>query len=123
MAVTLVGAVILSAASRTRDLAYLRTLGVSRRQAQGLTAVEHAPPVLFALIPGVLLGVGVALLVEPGLGLADFVGSEGVPLTVNWVSLGGIVIVLLAVVAVAVAAGTWLAGRVRLASALRIEDS
>jgi hypothetical protein len=78
---------------------------------------------LFALIPGVLLGVGVALLVEPGLGLADFVGSEGVPLTVNWVSLGGIVIVLLAVVAVAVAAGTWLAGRVRLASALRIEDS
>jgi hypothetical protein len=33
------------------------------------------------------------------------------------------VIVLLAVVAVAVAAGTWLAGRVRLASALRIEDS
>jgi len=123
MAVTLVGAVILSAASRTRDLAYLRTLGVTRRQAQELTAVEHAPPILLALVPGVLLGVGVALLVEPGLGLADFVGQEGVPLTVNWASLGSIVIVLLAVVAVAIGAGTWLAGRVMLASALRIEDS
>ena len=52
MAVTLVGAVIISAGGRTRDLAYLRTLGVSGRQAQALTAVEHAPPVLLALIPG-----------------------------------------------------------------------
>jgi putative ABC transport system permease protein len=123
MGVTLVGAVILSAASRSRDLAYLRTLGVSSRQARELTAVEHAPPVLLALIPGVLLGIGVALLVEPGLGLADFVGEQGVPLTVNWASLGIIVVVLLAVVVVAIGAGTWLAGRVRLASALRIEES
>jgi putative ABC transport system permease protein len=123
MVVTLVGAVVMSAAGRTRDLAYLRTLGVSRRQAQGLTAFEHVPPVLLALIPGVLLGVGVALLVEPGLGLADFVGVEGVPLFVDWAKLGLVILILSVVVVAAIAAGTWLAGRARLASALRIEES
>ena len=123
MAVTLVGAVIMSAAGRTRDLAYLRTLGVSGRQAQALTAVEHAPPILFALVPGVLLGVGVAVVVEPGLGLAQFVGAQGVPLFVDWPVLVLVIISLSVVVALAIAAGTWLAGRVRLANALRIEDS
>ena len=123
MAVTLVGAVLMSAAGRTRDLAYLRTLGVSGRQAQALTAVENAPPVLVALVPGVLLGVGVAILVEPGLGLADFVGAQGVPLFVDWPKLGLVIVILSAVVAVAIGAGTWLSGRARLVNALRIEDS
>ena len=123
LAVTLVGAVVMSAAGRTRDLAYLRTLGVSGRQAQALTAVENAPPALLALIPGVLLGVGVAMLVEPGLGLADFVGAQGVPLFVDWPKLVLVIVILAAVVAVAIGAGTWLAGRARLVNALRIEDS
>lgn len=123
MAITLVGAVVLSAAGRTRDLAYMRTLGLSRRQAQGLTAVEHAPPILLALIPGVLLGVAMALLVEPGLGLADFVGIAGVPLFVPWATLLLVILVLTAVIGVAIATGAWLAGRTRLASALRIGES
>ena len=123
MAITLVGAVIISAAGRTRDLAYLRTLGVSGRQAQALTAVENAPPVLLALVPGVLLGVALALFVEPGLGLAEFVGAQGVPLFVDWKTLGLVIVAMSAVVVVAIVAGTWLAGRTRLASALRIEDS
>ncbi len=123
MAVTLIGAVIVSASGRTRDLAYLRVLGVSGRQAQALTAVEQAPPVLLALIPGVLLGVGVALLVEPGLGLAEFVGAQGVPLSVDWSTLILVIVALSAVVVAAIVMGTWLSGRARLASALRIEDS
>jgi putative ABC transport system permease protein len=123
MAVTLVGAVIVSAAGHTRDLAYLRSLGVSRRQAQALTAVEHAPPILLALVPGVLLGVAVALLVEPGLGLADFIGAQGVPLFIDWATLALVIACLSLVVAIAILAGTWLAGRTRLSSALRIGDS
>ena len=123
LAVTLVGAVIMSAAGRTRDLAYLRTLGVSNRQAQALTAVEHAPPILIALVPGVLLGVAIAVVVEPGLGLAQFVGAQGVPLFVDWPALVLVIVSLSLVVAVAIGAGTWLAGRARLANALRIEDS
>jgi hypothetical protein len=100
----------------------LRTLGVSSRQAQGLTAVENGPPVVLALIPGVLLGVGVALLVEPGLGLAEFVGAPGVPLFIDWSTLGVVVVAMIVVVVVAIVAGTWLAGRTRLTSALRIEE-
>ena len=123
LAVTLVGAVIMSAAGRTRDLAYLRTLGVSGRQAQALTAVEHAPPILIALVPGVLLGVAVAVVVEPGLGLAQFVGAQGVPLFVDWPALVLVIVGLSVVVAAAIGAGTWLAGRARLVNALRIEDS
>ncbi len=123
LAVTLVGAVIMSAARRTRDLAYLRTLGVSTRQALALTAVEHAPPVLLALVPGVLLGVGVAILVGPGLGLADFVGAQGLPIYVDWPALALVVVALSVVVLVAIAGGAWLAGRARLVSALRIEES
>jgi putative ABC transport system permease protein len=123
LAVTLMGTVIMSAAGRTRDLAYLRTLGVSRRQGLALTAVEQAPPVLLALIPGVLLGVAVAVLVEPGLNLADFVGAQGVPLFIDWVTLAIIVVTLAAVIFLAIAAGTWLSGRARLTSALRIDES
>jgi putative ABC transport system permease protein len=122
LAVTLIGAVIMSAAGRTRDLAYLRTLGVSARQALALTAVEHALPVVLALVPGVLLGVVVALLVEPGLGLAAFTGARSVPLFVDWPTLGLIAMALAAVVVAAISMGTWMARRPRLASALRIED-
>jgi putative ABC transport system permease protein len=123
LAITLVGAVVMSAAGRTRDLAYLRTLGVSTRQALALTAVEHAPPVLLALVPGVLLGVAVAHLVEPGLGLADFTGGRFVALSIDWPALGLVIAALSVVVVVSIGAGTWLAARARLVSALRIEDS
>ncbi len=123
LAITLVCAVFISTAGGTRDLAYLRVLGVSARQALGLTSVENAPPVLLALIPGVLLGIGVAVAIEPGLGLADFVGASGVPLFVDWPTLGLVVVALAAVVIVAIGAGTWLARRERLVSTLRIEDS
>jgi putative ABC transport system permease protein len=123
MALAIVGAMVLSAAGRTRDLAYLRTLGVTGRQSLGLTVMEHGPPVLIALIPGIALGIGIALLVEPGLGLATFVGVSGVPLYVDWVALAAMSVVLIIVVGAAVALGTWLARRVRPADALRIGET
>lgn len=122
MAFTIVGALILSAARRTRDLAYLRTLGVTVRQALALTVLEQATPVLLAIVPGVALGIGVAILCEPGLGLATFVGTSGVPLAVDWGAIGLIVVALTGVVAVAVVVGTWLSRRARLADALRVGE-
>ena len=75
-------------ARRTRDLAYLRALGISAPQALALTVVEHGPPVLLALVPGVALGIGIAILVEPGLGLATFVGTNAsIPLFVDSAAL------------------------------------
>ena len=76
----IVAVVALDAQRRARELAYLRTLGLSERQAFTLTVVEHAPPVLLALAIGVGLGLGLAWLLEPGL-----VGSR--PLRVD-VELG-----------------------------------
>jgi putative ABC transport system permease protein len=122
MALAIVGALILSGVRRTRDLAYLRTLGVTPRQALALTVMEHAPPVVLALVPGVALGIGIALLCEPGLGLASFVGTSGVPLFLDWGALAVMVAALIGVVAAAVAAGTWLSRRARLVDVLRIGE-
>jgi putative ABC transport system permease protein len=122
MALAIIGAVVLSAARRTQDLAYLRTMGVSAPQALALTVVEHAPPVLLALLPGVALGIGVAFLLEPGLRLTALVGTSGVPLFVDWSTLALLVAVLMVVVAAAVAAGSWLSRRARLVDALRIGE-
>ena len=122
MAMAIVGAMVLSAVGRTRDLAYLRTLGVTARQALGLTVMEHGPPVVLALIPGVALGIAIAALVEPGLGLATFVGLSGVPLYVDWTALALLAGSLIGVVGLAVAIGTWLSRRARMADALRIGE-
>ena len=122
MALAIIGAVVLSAARRTQDLAYLRTLGVSVPQALALAIVEHGPPVLLALIPGVALGIGIAFLIEPGLGLAPFVGTSGLPLFVDWSTMALMGAALVGVVAVAVLAGTWLSHRARLVDALRIGE-
>ena len=122
MALTVIGSLVLSAARRTRDLAYLRTLGVTSRQSLALTIMEHLPPVLLAVIPGIALGIGVAILCEPGLGLATFVGTDDAPLFIDWPALVTIVVALAGVVAVAVTSGTWLSRRARLVEALRIGD-
>ena len=122
MALTIIGAQVLSASRRARDLAYLRTLGMTPSQAAGLSVVEHAPVLVLALIPGVALGIGVAVLCEPGLGLATFVGASGVPLYVDWPALAVIVAALVAVMVAAVALGTWLSRRARLVDALRIGE-
>ncbi len=122
MGLTIIGAVVLAGSRQTRDLAYLRTLGLSAPQGLALTVMEHAPPVLLALLPGVALGIGVAILSEPGLGLATFVGTPGVPLFVDWPALMLMLAALIVVAAVAVAAGTWLSRRARLVDALRMGD-
>ncbi|HEX2193368.1 MAG TPA: FtsX-like permease family protein [Candidatus Limnocylindria bacterium] len=122
-ALATMAALTLSASARTRDLAFLRILGVSARQALQLTVVEHGPPVLIALAPGVALGVAVAVLLAPSLGLAAFAGTErALAVTVDWIGVALMSVALLVVVAVAIGAATWLARRARAADALRIGD-
>jgi putative ABC transport system permease protein len=122
-ALATMAALTLSAAARTRDLAFLRTLGLSARQSLQLTVMEHGPPVLIALAPGVALGVAVALLLSPALGLAAFAGSErDLALTVDWWSVAIMSGALLLVVSTAIAVSTWVARRSRATDALRIGD-
>jgi putative ABC transport system permease protein len=119
LVLAVMGAMVLSASRRTQDLAYLRTLGVTGAQSLGLTVVENAPAVLLAVLPGVALGIGIAYVLEPGLGLDTFVGSGGVPLFVDWPMLGLLIIGLVLVVVVAVGAGTWVSRRARVVNVLR----
>jgi putative ABC transport system permease protein len=122
MTVTLVGAVVVTAARQKRDLTYLRTLGVSGRGVVAVTLIEQSPPLLLGLVPGFLLGIGVARVVEPGLGLAAFTGASGLPLVIDWANLSLVITAVTLVVVSAVGLGAWLAGRGRLASALRMGD-
>jgi len=62
-------ALLLTARSRLSDFAFLRALGLSRRQAVAATAAELAAPFLVALVVGTALGLGIAFIVEPGLDL------------------------------------------------------
>lgn len=122
LALTVIGSLVLSSARRTRDLAYLRTLGVTGAQALSLTVMEHAPAVLLAVVPGIALGIGVALLLEPSLGLSTFVGAGGVQPFVDWPALALLSAILLGVVAAAILGGTWLSRRARLVNALRVGE-
>jgi FtsX-like permease family len=120
---TIVGALVLSGARRSRDLALLGTLGVDRRQAAGLTVVEHGPPILLSLLPGLALGIAVADLLLPSLGLGAFVSSnEPVGLIVDWPALAAVAGGLAALAVAAIVAGTWLSRRTVVMNALRMGD-
>lgn len=116
-------AMTLTAERRGRDMAYLRTLGLTRGQVLGLTVVEHAPPVALALAVGIGLGIGLAWLLAPGLELAAFIGpGASVPLLVDWGSIGAVTAALVVIAVTAVAISSWLAGRLALPQALRLGD-
>jgi putative ABC transport system permease protein len=90
-AMAVVIALALTVARRSRDLAYLRTMGLSRGQTLAALLVEHAPPLVMAVIAGSLLGLGVAILVAPGLSLQAFTGpGVVVPLQVDPLAIAGL---------------------------------
>ncbi|MGA7671167.1 MAG: FtsX-like permease family protein [Nitrolancea sp.] len=122
-ALAVVIALALSNRSRIRDLTYLRTLGLSRRQVLMLTITEQAPPVVLALVIGTGLGIGVARLIKPGLDLTAFTG-EGfpAPLMTDWFAIflliGGIILA----VAVAIAIVSASAQRANVSGVLRMGE-
>jgi predicted lysophospholipase L1 biosynthesis ABC-type transport system permease subunit len=122
-ALAVVAALTLTAARRAQDLSFLRTLGLSSRQALGLTIMEHGPPIVLALVPGIALGVAVAALLAPRMGLTAFIGpSATFEIQIDWPTLALVTGALVGVVAVAIAASTWLIRRNRPTDALRIGD-
>jgi len=73
-AVAAVSSLALTATTRRRDLAYLRTLGSTSRQAVAMTIIEQLPPVIAAVAVGTALGTGTALMFEPGIDINAFSG-------------------------------------------------
>lgn len=113
----------LTARARSRDLAYLRTLGLSTNQALWLTMVEQLPPVVVAGIVGCLLGAGTAVLIEPGLDLSAFTG-EGLQtgIALNWGPIATVALIVVVVVILAVAAFGFASRSINLGQILRAGD-
>jgi putative ABC transport system permease protein len=121
---SIITALTLTAARRTRDLAFLRPLGLSLGQSAGLTIVEHGLPVLLAIVPGIATGVAIAVLLEGSLGLEAFIGSGGAyRVELDWLAIGAIAAVLAGVVAASIAVSAWLSGRVKVVDALRTGEA
>jgi putative ABC transport system permease protein len=97
-ALAVAAALALAGLARAVEVAHLRTLGLSRREAFGLVVAEHGPTVLLAFAAGLALGLGLFLLLQPGLGLAALIGSGlAVPLAID---PGQLAILLAAIVAI-----------------------
>jgi len=119
----IVAVVILHAQRRSREVGFLRTLGLTDRQVGLLTVVEHGLPLLLALVIGVALGLGLAWLVEPGVDLAAFSDPDtSVILQVDWASISVVAAAVAAVVAIAVVISSLLTRRLAPVRALRIGD-
>jgi hypothetical protein len=113
-------ALVLMAAARARETAHLRTLGMTAGGLLSLALIEHGPTVLAATVIGVVLGIGTAWLVAPGLELAALIGSPvGVALSVDWSVVGLLLLALLVVLAIGIAVSSWIGRRVSLAGATR----
>jgi hypothetical protein len=119
--IAMIAALALSSARRRQDLALLGTLGLSRGQSLGLTAVQHGPPVVLALLPGLALGLVIALALLGSLGLGAFAGDEAVVvMVIDWGAVAVVTAALLLTVGAAVAVGTAAAHRLRPVDALRL---
>jgi ABC-type antimicrobial peptide transport system permease subunit len=122
-AVAVVAVVVLHAQRRSREAAFLRTLGLSDRQVGLLTLVEQGLPLILALVIGIGLGLALAWIVAPGIDLAAFSAPGAtVILQVDWVSIAAVSAVTVVVVAVAIAISSWFALRLDVGRTLRIGD-
>jgi putative ABC transport system permease protein len=116
-------ALALTSRARIRDLTYLRTLGLSKRQVLNLTITEQAPPVMIALIIGTGLGVVVARLIKPGLDLTAFTGPDiPVPLVIDWLTIVLLIVAIVVAVAAAIGVVSASAQRANVSGVLRIGD-
>jgi putative ABC transport system permease protein len=100
-------ALALAGASRAVEVAHLRTLGLTNRQAAGLVIAEHGPTVVAAFAAGLGLGLGMFLALRQGLGLEALVGSAAeVPLAIEPLHLGLVFGGIVAVVVLGLILGT-----------------
>jgi putative ABC transport system permease protein len=122
-ALAIVTVAALEAQRRSREVAFLRTLGLSDRQVALLTVVEQGAPLVLSLLIGIGVGLGLAWLVEPGLDLAAFSGAPvAVGLQVDWLTIVAVAVGVTSVVVVAVAGSSFVARRLEVGYALRIGE-
>jgi putative ABC transport system permease protein len=105
-ALAVAAALALAGASRAVEVAHLRTLGLTRREALGLVIVEHGPTIAVAFVAGVLLGLGLFAVLRDGLGLASLVGAPiAVDVGVDPIQLGAVLLAIVTIVALGIGLG------------------
>ena len=93
-------------ASRSVEVAHLRTMGLSRREALGLIIVEHGPTIVVAFVAGVALGLALFALLRDSLGLASLVGAPiVVDVGIDPVQLGAVLLAVVTIVALGIGLG------------------
>lgn len=119
-ALAVTAALALAGAARTVEVAHLRTLGLTRREALGLVAVEHGPTIIVAFAAGAALGIGLFALLRDGLGLSDLVGAEvDVAVGADPVQLAAILAAVVIIVALGIFLGAALQRAATPAAAVR----
>ncbi|WP_219507488.1 FtsX-like permease family protein [Nonomuraea ceibae] len=73
--VAVIIALVIGAADRARALSFLRTLGLSDRQAQRLTVLEVMPMILVTALVGLALGLVLPAALGPGVDLSAYAGG------------------------------------------------
>ncbi len=120
---TLIVGLLLAAAARSRDVAYLRTMGLSAGQTLRMAILEQVPPIVVAVAAGAGLGLAIVALIGRGLDLGAFAGADiSADLTIDWLLLGIAGAWLVVVSAIGVGIGALAARRVDPARALRIGE-
>jgi putative ABC transport system permease protein len=113
-------ALALAGAARAIEVAHLRTLGLTRREALGLVVVEHGPTIVVAFVAGTALGVGLFALLREALGLAALVGSEiEVATAIEPLQLAAVLIAIVIIVGLGIGLGAALQRGAAPAAAVR----
>ncbi len=120
---TVVLALMMSGPARERLLALLRTLGLTPRQAGGITGWEIGPTAAVAIIAGLALGAVLPLIVLADVDLRPFTGGVVQPVVqiIPWLMgliIGGFSLIVVIAATIAMAA----ARRVSLARTLRTSE-
>ncbi|TDC00186.1 FtsX-like permease family protein [Nonomuraea longispora] len=116
-------ALVVGAADRARAVSFLRTLGLSERQAQRLTVLEILPMILVTTTVGLGLGLGLPAALGPAVDLSSYAGDLPVAGHPPGLVLPGTLAAGLAAVAVLGAyAHTAVSRRRRIGAVLRVGD-
>lgn len=122
-AASVVLTLVVSAPSRGRLLAQLRTLGMTGRQGEGLVAWETAPVAIASLTAGLILGVTLPRLILGGVDLTALTGGRAQPsIVVPYGLLLALLAAFVVVVAAAVGGSVLAVRRLRPATVLRVGD-
>jgi putative ABC transport system permease protein len=119
-AISISAALALAGTAQAVEVAHLRTMGMTRREAFGLVIVEHGPMIVIGFVAGLAFGFLLFGVVQPGLGLDTLVGSTlEIPVSLGADQVVAIATFVIAIAALGIGLGAFLQRRAIPASAIR----